>query len=198
MSQRSPPTGSPTPREGDDPPRLGAIRFGPVLAGGLYLLLVASAGTALYTWRFPASLPPALEAAAPWLFLAFAALFSVYRWVLIQRRKYPAFKGLFQIGVAVLFFMLLSPWASAPKEPTVDRLGSLLSDPRPEIRALAAEVAGSRSDGIRYGPRLVRALGDPDPEVREQAHRSLVRLAGSDLGPAEDAAAARAWAARFP
>ena len=198
MSQRSPPPGSPSQREGDEAPRLGVIRFGPALAGGLYLLLVASAGVALYSWRFPATLPTALGAAAPWLFLAFAALFSTYRWVLIQRRKYPAFKGLFQIGVAVLFFMLLSPWANLPQEPAVDRVARLLGDSRPEVRALAAEVAGSRADGIRYGSRLVRGLKDPDPEVRDQAHRSLVRLAGTDLGPPNEPAAVEAWTQRFP
>lgn len=198
MSQRSPPSIRPSKKESDDAPHLGALRFGPALAGGLYLLLVCSAGAALYTWRFPTRLPPALEAAAPWLFLAFAALFSVYRWVLIQRRKYPAFKGLFQIGVAILFFMLLSPWATRPQEPAVDRLGALLGDARPEVRALAAEVAGTRADGARYGARLVRALRDSEPGVREQAHLSLVKLAGADLGSPEEPAALKAWSERFP
>jgi HEAT repeat protein len=91
----------------------------------------------------------------------------------------------------------LLPGANDPYEAGQRGVQELLSDSDPAVRAMAAEVVGYRPDGSRYGALLVGVLRDPDPRVREQAHRSLVRLNGKDLGPPDDEQAVREWGARF-
>ncbi len=173
------------------------IRFGPALAGVLYLLLLASAVLALGTRRFPGLLPPALEVVGPSLFLMFLICFALYRFALVRARKYPASKAFFQIGAAALFFTLLLPAAKSQYDVPVDDLEVLLTDDNPRVRALAAEVIGYRADGARHAPQLIKTLQDPDPRVRELAHQSLVRLAGVDLGTGETEAELKAWESRF-
>jgi hypothetical protein len=181
----------------DETPHLGSLRAGPALAGALYLLLVGSAALALAARRFPEKLPPGLGAAAPWLFLAFLVVFTLYRVAGVQAKKYQAGKAFFQVGSAALFFMLLLPYAKPASEAPADPLLSLLAEDNAHVRALAAEVARYRPEGVKYAPRLVDALSDPDETVRREAHRSLVQLTGADLGEAGDAAV-KAWRARYP
>lgn len=184
--------------QADQPPRLAGIQAGPALAGVLYLLLVGSAVLALWVRQVPGALPPYLEVAAPWVFLVFAGCFAVYRFALVRARKYPAFKALFQIAAAAIFFLLLLPGSRRTyQDPDRDALMELMRDQSAEVRAVAAEVARHRPQAAKYGPSLVRALEDPDPIVREQAHRSLVAISGSDLGPAEDPGARKAWGEKF-
>jgi hypothetical protein len=179
------------------PPQVGGIRAGPPLAAMLYLLLVGSAVLSLWAHRFPGALPRMMGFAAPWVFLAFTAVFAVYRFALVRARKYAASKAFFQIGAALCFFALLLPRVG-PAEVGRDSLEALLTDADPRVRALAAEVAGYRPEGGKVASRLVRALEDPEPAVREQAHASLVRLAGTDLGAPEDATGLKAWKDHFP
>lgn len=176
---------------------MGALRVGPALTGALYLLLVGSAALALWVRQVPGALPPKLEVAAPWVFLAFAIGFAAYRLALVRAKKYPAAKALFQIGATVLFFMLLLPSSKGRFAEPADPLEVLLVDRNPEVRALAAEVSRHRMDGEKYLPRLAQALRDPSPEVRREAHRSLVALTGVDLGPPEDERAVEAWNERY-
>jgi hypothetical protein len=184
------------PTEGQ-PPELGGVRAGPALAATLYVLLVGSAVLSLAAHQYPGALPRLLSEAAPWVFLAFAAVFTLYRLTLVRAKKYPVSKAFFQIGAAVLFFTLLLP-RSGPAGDRRDSLERLIADPDPKVRALAVEVAGYRPDGTRYAARLVRALEDTDEAVRDRAHAALVRLNGADLGPPADAAAVNAWKDRFP
>jgi hypothetical protein len=184
-----PPAQAPTPR-------LGGWRVAPAFAGALYALLVASAALALWVSQVPEAVPPALSAAVPWIFLAFVAAFAAYRLALVRARRYPASKALFQIGTAVLFFMLLLPRARVATEQ--DALGRLLRHGDPAVRALAAEAVRHRPDGARHARLLVEQLGDPDGRVRAEAHTSLVALAGADLGPPGDAEARRRWKERYP
>ena len=181
-------------------PQLGAggIRFGPALAAIIYLLLVASAVIALGTRRFPGLFPPVLELIGPSLFLLFLICFAVYRLALVRARKYPTSKAFFQIGAAALFFTLLLPAAKSRYEPPLDDVEMLLTDDNPKVRALAAEVIGYRADGSKHASQLVKALRDPDLQVRKQAHRSLVRLSGEDLGSGQNEAELKAWESRFP
>lgn len=183
--------------QAEQPPRWGGIQAGPALAGVLYALLVGSAALALWVREFPGILPRGLEAAAPYVFLLFIGCFAAYRLVLVRARKYPAFKAFFQIAAAILFFMLLLPSSRMPRREPVDDVEEMLADWNPKVRALAAEVAGYRSDAGRYAQQLVRALEDPDARVREKAHAALVRIAGKDLGSPEDEAALKAWQERF-
>lgn len=179
---------------------MGAIRLGPALAGALYLLLVASAALALWVAQSPGVVDRGLELVAPWLFLLFALGFAGYRWALVRAKKYPAGKAFFQVGTAALFFMLLLPGARRPQPEGVPggELELLLNDANPAVRALAAEVVRSRPDGALHAPTLARALGDPDARVRAQAHTSLVKLAGVDLGAPDQEGAVEAWQKKYP
>lgn len=178
-------------------PHVGALKLGPTFSGLLYLLLVGSAALALWARQAPGALPERLSVAAPWVFLAFAGFFTLYRLALVKAGKYPAGKAFFQIGTAVLFFMLLLPNSRVPTDAPADPVATLLEHPNAEVRALAAEVARHRPDGEKYGAQLAEALADPDPRVRREAHRSLVQLTGVDLGGPETPGAARAWRERF-
>ncbi len=184
--------------QGEQPPRWAGIQAGPALAGVLYALLVLSAALALWVRQFPGALPPRLEQASPWVFLAFLICFALYRLVLVRARKYPVIKAFFQIGAGILFFFLLLPAARETYAEPQDRLDALLQDSNPHVRALAAEVARHREDSRRHAPALVKALADPDKEVREEAHRSLVELTGRDLGAPGDVGAQEAWRALYP
>jgi hypothetical protein len=176
----------------------GGIRFGPKPALVLFLLLFGSAVLALGTRRFPGLLPPALEVIVPGLFLLFLLCFALYRIVLVRAGKYPASKALFQIGAAVLFLTLLLPASKSRYDAPIEELEVLLTDDNPRVRAITAEVIGYRASGEKHAPLLVKALADPDPRVREQAHHSLVRLAGQDLGSGQSESERRAWENRFP
>jgi hypothetical protein len=184
--------------QAEPPPEWVGVRLGPTLAGALYTLLVGSFALVVWARRFPGALPAQLEQAAPWVFLAFVGVFTFYRLGLVRARKYPASKAFFQIGAGLLLFTLMLPGARAPFAPPTDPLELLLHNGNPNFRALAAELAGYRPGGARYGPALVRALQDENPEVREQAHRALVALNGKDLGSPSTPAGLKAWGERYP
>jgi hypothetical protein len=157
-----------------------------------------SAFLALWSRRFPGELPNALQAAAPWSFLVFLAVFAFYRLGLMRAGRYPSFKGFFQIGIGLLVFTLMLPHARSVYQAPQAGISAALANSNSEVRALAAELAGYRPDGRQYAPQLVKALEDGDAWVREEAHASLVRLAGQDLGRPDDPAAVERWRKRFP
>lgn len=188
--------------QGQQPPTVAGIRAGPALTSVLYLLLAASAALALWVRGYPGQAPSGVETLAPWAFLAFVAAFAVYRGMLVRTGHYPAFKALAQIAAGAIFFALLLPssWrglAPAAGGPA-ESAAKLLRDPNVRVRRLAAEVARHRPDAAASAHALAVALGDADPQVRAEAHRSLVAISGQDLGPPEDAAARRAWQERYP
>ena len=194
---RHPNLSSEGPTQVDQPPRWRGIQAGPALAGFLYALLIGTAALALWVREFPGVLSPALARAAPFVFLVFVGCFAAYRLALVSAHKYPAFKAFFQIAAATLFFMLLLPSARSTYRAPEDELGELLRDPNPKVRTLAAEVARYRPDASKYGSLLVRSLNDPDRRVRDEAHRSLVQIAGTDLGDPDSQSAVKAWGDRF-
>ncbi len=163
---------------------------------GLYVLLLTSAGIAMWSSRTP-GVPGFVTAASPFVFLAFAVGFSAYRLALVMARRYSAFKAFVQISLAALFFMLLLfPRVEAVVAPSLAAgvpVAPALVDPDPRVRALAAEVAGWRADE-KAASALVGLLDDADPQVRASAHGALVRLnAGADLGTTPSG-----WKERFP
>lgn len=188
---------TPDAQGADVPPRFGGVRLGPTIAGALYLLLVGSAAFALWVREFPGRLPVQLSRAAPWVFLVFVVCFAVYRLVLMRAAKYPAFKGFFQIGAALLFFMLLLPKAQHRFDNPQSELAGYLNDGDARVRRLAAEVARHRPEGKHLTSSLVTALDDPDDGVRAEAHRSLVAITGEDLGDPGQAGAVAAWGAKY-
>jgi hypothetical protein len=67
-------------------------------------------------------------------------------------------------------------------------LADNLKDSRPEVRAAAARVVGTK--GLRLVAEVIDLLKDEDKMVADAAHDALVRLnRGRDLGPARNAGA---------
>jgi hypothetical protein len=179
-------------------PRIAGIRLGPGLGVALYALLVAAAALSFFGRRFPGRLPEEVERVTPFVFGAFLICFAIYRFGLANARKYPAGKAFFQVGLAVVVFLLLLPSSRPASVPAGTGLEEALHDLDPRVRALGAEVARYRPEGKHYVPALVEALSDPDPSVRAQAYASLVRLTGVDLGNPEVAGSIEAWRRRYP
>lgn len=170
----------------------------PGLTLALYGLLVLSGAGALWAQRNPEGVPVAVARAAPWVFLAFAIGFAAYRFSLVAAKHYSPFKAFFQVGIAfTAFFLLLRPdiatTTAAAHAPTQDLL-ALYKDPDPTVRALAAEVARFRADGLSTARALVPLLKDDNEAVRTVAHQTLVQFnSGNDLGPDP-----KTWSERFP
>lgn len=164
----------------------GPRHLGRALIATLYALLVGSALLTFWGWK-----------PAPWVFLAFGIVFAFYRLRLVQAGKYPAFKALLQIGLTLLVGLLLMPGARGAFRGE-ESLQSALRDSDPRIRAMAAELTRYRPEGPSLAPLLVQDLTDDNARVRDEAHASLVKLTGADLGPPEDPKAIEAWKQRYP
>jgi len=187
--------------EGARDPRRLRVRVGlafvRILRPALYALLVASA---LLTFWAGADiggreLPPKAAAAAPVLFAIFLVVFAVYRLALVRAKKYPAATGLFQIGLGALVWVLLLPGSRQRigQDPG-DDVQVLMRSSDARVRALAAEVAGTRRDPSPYVSDLVELLDDTEPAVRRAAHIALIRIAGTDASPGEEGPdAQRKW-----
>jgi hypothetical protein len=155
----------------------------------LFALLLAAAGAALL--GLPRALqaggPTALRVAPVALLVLFIAGYATYRFALVRAGRYSAGKAIVQVVVMCLVLgvvagMFMETPAPAPG-PALD-LAAPLASPDPAVRALAAELCRHRprADGLRHVDRLVALLDDAAPEVRREAHASLVELAGRDLG----------------
>ncbi len=135
----------------------------------------------------------------PLVLAAFIAGYAVYRYALVRARRYPPGKALVQVGLMLLALGLVTGMALEPVQPVPPqgRLERGLRSGSADVRALAAELARYRAaDRVRpLVPWLVELLDDADPEVRREAHTSLVAITGEDLG--EDAGAPARWRARF-
>jgi HEAT repeat protein len=71
---------------------------------------------------------------------------------------------------------------------TAATLKEKLKDDRPEVRATAARLIGSRK--LRLGEELIELLTDAEADVRQAAREALVRLSGGpDFGPERKASA---------
>lgn len=175
----------------------------------LFALLIASAALTLFglpeLQRAVAAgrWPPLALAAGPALLALFAVGYAAYRIALVRAGKYPAGKALVRIAlvaavVGVVAGLVRAPPDGPPRgEGPVDLSRPLLSGD-PDVRALAAEVVRHRprEEAIAAVPRLIAMLDDRSPEVRRQAHLSLVALAGEDAG-GEGAGAAARWRAHW-
>jgi hypothetical protein len=173
------------------PPLPRALR---VLRGVLVALLFLSAALTLF------AVPELREqvAASAWikaalatplvLLAAFVVGFAVYRVRLVRLGRYEAGRALLQIALmslalAVIAGIVLFPEQDGVAARPVD-LARALRVADPVTRALAAEVVRARppAEARSHLPALVRLLDDPSPEVRRQAHASLVAVTGADLG----------------
>jgi hypothetical protein len=171
----------------------------------LYALLAASALVTLtgvpMLEEAVGRLPRVVLMAAPALLGLFIALFALYRYLSVRAGRYPGGRALVQVALMLIVLTLLLPqsmarWRSAGLVGPVGLQRALVASD-PEQRALAAELARHRPrpEALQYVPQLIQSLGDPAPEVRRQAHDSLVSLAGGqDAGGAGPDAAER-WRA---
>jgi hypothetical protein len=174
----------------------------------LFALLIASAALTLFGMpeiqRAVAAgrWPPIALAVPPALLAVFIVGYAAYRLVLVRAGRYTAGKALVQVAVMVLVLGIVARVALAPTEragpgQTPVDLSRALASTDPDVRALAAEVARHRprEEALAVAVRLAQLLDDPHPEVRRQAHVSLVALAGRDEGGEGTGAAARwrAW-----
>ena len=88
--------------------------------------------------------------------------------------------------------------SACSKQTSARSKSALLSSADARVRALAAEVAGTRPNGARYAPALIDRLQDSDLRVRDQARLSLRRIAGKDPAEGEEGEAAQEkWRALF-
>lgn len=167
------------------------LAFVQVLRPALYALLVLSALFTFWAGGDIAghALPPWTQKAAPTVFAVFLVVFAVYRFALVRAKKYPAATGMFQVGLGALIWVMLLPGTRQKIAPpgAQDEVVALMSSPDARARAVAAELAGYRGQGAKYGALLIDRLDDSDPAVRSAAHAALVRLAGTDAGPTADA-----------
>ena len=164
----------------------------------LYLLTVATAVAALF-------LQPALSGAVgrgalsrSWLFLPialFGTLFitaAVDRWMLVRRRRYPAGRAFFQVAFGLIFALLLLPSTmrdfKAQKAQGDDRLFLHVD---PDVRRVAVLAQGFRGPDDAGRRKMVAALGDGHPTVRQAAAEVLSRWSGKDLA---DEAGLKRWA----
>lgn len=182
--------------------RAGAPVAGPIrgLRWAVIALLVTSALATLFV--LPAldsavaagRLPKAILVVPSVLLAAGVATFAAYRYLLVRAGQYGAGKALVQLGILVLVVGIvggasLDRYRAAQVAAPVD-LARALASADPATRALAAEVVRHRPRAVAlpHAERLVTLLEDPSPEVRTQAHRSLVALYGDDVGVGPEAA----------
>ncbi len=181
----------------------GAVppRFVRALRWVLYGLLLASAAGTLLV--LPALQRGGARPAWPWIALSWALLatfvvgYGAYRFALVRAGRYSAGKAFVQLGLmlailGVVLGLSVDWWraGSAGRAAVPVELARPLASSDPDVRALAAEVARHRprADALAHAARLVELLGDPSPEVRRQAHASLVAILGGDAGEGPDAA----------
>jgi hypothetical protein len=174
-----------------------------ILWGLLLAVVIATLeGPALLREAARAGLPAGLAAVPVALLAAFIVGYAIYRFTLVRAGRYPAGKAMMQLALMSLFLALMVRWtAESPPTGIEDRpvdLARALSANDPVVRALAAEVlrARPRGEAQPHGQRLVVLLEDPSPEVRRQAHATLVAVVGQDLGTG--AGAAERWRAALP
>jgi hypothetical protein len=162
-------------------------------------LLVTSALTALFV--LPAldlavadgRLPKAILFIPSVLLGLVVLVYAVHRYLLVRAGRYGAGKALVQLAILVLMVGIvggasLDRYREAQIAAPVD-LARALASTDPVTRALAAEVVRHRPRGeaLPHVERLVALLEDPSPEVRTQAHTSLVAILGTDAGTGPDA-----------
>jgi hypothetical protein len=143
--------------------------------------------------------PRAALAVPPAVLALFIAGYAVYRFALVRAGRYPAGKALVHVGLMLVVLGVIAGMVRdrAATQRTLSADGPDLSAPLrahdPTVRALAAELVRHRprEAAARYVPDLVVLVEDPAPEVRRQAHASLVELAGTDVGGEGPGAAAR-------
>jgi len=154
------------------------------------MLLASSTCTLLFTKQLwegfgQGNLPLVAPLLAPVAFTAFLVIYTVDRWLLIRRRRYPMMRALVQIGVALVFltwlidgqsnqFQVASEQQAKPTATSV-----LLKHREARVRAAACELMGLRHETQAYEQVEALALGDRSDQVRSRCSVALEVLTPS-------------------
>lgn len=166
-----------------------------VLSTALTLAWLPSLRAAVADGRWPRG----ILAVPPGLLGLFIVGYTAYRFSLVRAGRYPAGKALAQVGLMLLALGIVTGVALDPVQPAQrpGRLERGLRSGSADVRALAAELARYRpaEESRPLVPLLIGLLEDRDPQVRREAHASLVAVTGEDLGQGQEAVAR--WRSRF-
>lgn len=156
-----------------------------------YTMLLLSTGTTfllgnrLWIAASTGTFPLWLAALPPLCFVAFVLVYSVDRWIQVQKQQYSAGRALFQIAFALVFLTTLIPnQALKYKDAKSKRfhtrpITSLLKHRDPSVRAAACELLKLREDTSSLPQIEPLAQNDRSSEV--QAHCSLALKALEEL-----------------
>ncbi|MBI5494988.1 MAG: HEAT repeat domain-containing protein [Deltaproteobacteria bacterium] len=168
----------------------------------LYVALALSAALALLGHQeiqlrvMDGSLPPETRLAPAAVFFIALLLYAVDRVLLVRNRGYPSGKAFFQVGFGLMLITFLLPGGLRDYQDGRshrrggDAVTALMRHSDARVRALAAEVAGNRTEGDHLGA-LVELLEDPSESVRSSAQAALERRTGKRMGTGP--AAVTAW-----
>ena len=169
--------GFPTP-----PPNEGRARTIRIV---VYTLLLLSTGTTfifgnrLWFAASTGTLPLWGAALPPLCFVAFVVVYSIDRWLLVQKQQYPAGRALFQIAFALVFLTALLPkqalhYKNAKSQRHHTRpVTSLLKHRDPSVRAAVCELLKLRREASARNLIEPLATGDPSFEVRTHCSNAL-------------------------
>jgi hypothetical protein len=152
----------------------------------VYVMLVASAGTAfligdsLWAAARHGDVPLWAPLAPAVLFTLFVVVYTVDRWLLVTRRRYPLGRAFFQVAFALVFLSLLWPSQAASwREARTAQLEQgdyalrLLDHSDPSVRAAACELLGLRGQATAEERIHELAIGDEARLVRERCTAAL-------------------------
>jgi hypothetical protein len=128
------------------------------------------------------------------LLVFFIGGYATYRFTLVRAGHYPAGKALVRVAMLILLTVAIAGIAldrPAPGKPAPGLdLVAPLSSAEPMLRAVASELVRHRprAEALGHVPRLIALLDDESPQVRREAHATLVSLAGHDAGDGPGAA----------
>ncbi len=159
-----------------------------VLRFVVYALLLVSAAAAflladnLWSLVRNGTLPEAAALAAPAAFTVFVIAYAVDRYLQIAKRGFPFARAGFQVGLAVIFLVLLWPrYTEELRETREARRGrdpifTLLEHHDDNVRAAACELAGLRQQLDTYD--AVNRMGESDhsPAVRQACARAVAAI----------------------
>ena len=159
----------------------------------LYFMLLASAAcTLLFTkqlWEgFGAgNLPLLAPLLAPLAFVAFLAIYTADRWILIRKHRYPVLRAAVQVAMALVFLTWLAETQTnqfqlaSEQQAKPTATSSLLKHREARVRAATCELMALRGEQKAYEHIEGLALGDRSEQVRSRCTEALETLKARNL-----------------